>query len=99
MAAGDMSGDLISSAQIMDQEIVCTLQAVWVGATPVGTLSLQLSNDKIIWTDYSGSSTSVNGNGNFAWNIEMAPFQWVRVIYTFTSGTGALAINFSGKGP
>lgn len=98
LAAGDMSGSITSASQVLTQMEVCSIQASWSGSSPVGTLKLQASNDNVIFSDYTGSSQSVSGNGNFLWNIGPVGFNYIRVVYTFTSGTGALKITVSGKG-
>jgi hypothetical protein len=98
MTAGDMSGSLASASQQLTQMAMCAIQASWSGSSPVGSLKLQISNDNTIWSDYTGSDVAVNGNGNFMWNILSTAFPYVRVAYTFTSGTGSLTIKVNGKG-
>lgn len=107
LSAGNMSGNINSPLQRLNQMQIGALQASWSGSTPVGTLKLQISNDdpdvvgtsNVIWTDYTGSSTDVNGNGNFLWNLLSLGFNCVRVVYTRTSGSGSLKITIMGKGP
>lgn len=94
---GDMSGDYISPVQQLTQMAICAIQATWDSA-PVGVLNLQISNDNIIWTDYTCSSTDVNGAGNFLWNLVSIGFQYVRVQYVSTSGSGNLNVTVNGKG-
>lgn len=50
------------------------------------------------WSDYTGSSTVVAGDGNFTWNMVYVGFRWVRLVYTAASGTGTYNATFSGKG-
>lgn len=97
LSGGDMSGNITSNAQQLNQMALSAIQAYWTGS-PVGTLKLQISNDNANWTDYTGSSTSVSGAGNFVWNLVYAGFPWVRVVYTFSSGTGSLSVTVNGKG-
>lgn len=62
------------------------VQAVWTGTTaPVGTLSLNGSNDNITFTPISGSSQAVSGAGSFLW-FGFADYKYVTLTYTRTSG-------------
>lgn len=98
LAAGDMSGSITSGSQQLIQEVLCSIQAVWAGTAPAGTLKLQISNDNSTWVDYTGSSTTVSGDGNFMWNLISVPFRYVRVVYTRVSGIGTLVVTIGGKG-
>ena len=103
---GDMSGNINSPAQQLVQMQIASIQATFSGS-PVGSLKLQITNDdphivgaaNVIWSDYSGSTTAVSGSGNFLWNLLSNGYNFVRVVYTFSSGTGSLNITASGKGP
>lgn len=81
-----------------------SIQLVWTGA-PTGTFKLQCSNDPgipgnstivsqrsniINWTDITGSSQTIASDGNHTWDVQNCGYDWVRVIYTSTSGTGIL---------
>lgn len=53
------------------------------------------------WTNYSGSFSSVSataGTSSFMWNVLYPGYHWVRAVYTASSGTGVMNINFFGKG-
>lgn len=52
----------------------------------------------INWSDYTGSSTTVAGPGNWTWNLVYVGYKWIRVVFTPTSGTGSLTVTFMGKG-
>lgn len=93
-----MSADITSPVQQLTQMAMCAIQASWSGTAEVGSLRLQISNDNIVWSDYSGSGVAVNGDGNFLWNILSTSFQYIRVVYSFTSGVGTLNITVNGKG-
>lgn len=110
MPAGDMSGNLASNGVDVNQIFMFSIQAVFTGA-PVGSLKVQVSNDDVPdapgsnpsanvvnWVDYTGSATAVSGSGNFMWIISNGGYKWVRIAYTFTSGTGSLSLLYSGKG-
>lgn len=98
MSAGDMSGNITSSAQKVDQMYLFAVAAVFTGA-PVGTLSLEWSPDNINWITYTGSAESISASGNFGWLISAVPFEYIRLKYAFVSGTGSLKVIVTGKGP
>jgi hypothetical protein len=106
-----MTGDISSSAFWVPHLDNFAIQAVWTG-TPTGTLKLQCSCDKgsgnvseergapTNWTDIVGSSQSTAGAaGSNVWNVQNAGYRWVRVVFTFGSGTGSLSVTANGKGP
>lgn len=98
LTAGDMSAATVtSSAENFNQAALGGIQAVWTGS-PVGTLILQISNDNVTFSDYTGSSTAVSGAGDFMWNLLDIGYQWIRVKYTRVSGTGSLTVTLSYKG-
>lgn len=110
LSAGDMSGSLNSQPLNLEFAFGYSIQCVFTGA-PVGTLKLQGSNDAppdanpnfinfapTNWTDISGSSTAVAAAGSVLFNAASVYYRYVRVVYTFTSGTGSLSIVGNTKG-
>lgn len=95
--AGDMSGNITSPSQQVTFMINACVQAVYAGS-PTGTLKLQISNDNVNWTDYSGSSQAISAAGSFAYLLADIGYPWLRVVYTFTSGTGTLNVTINAKG-
>lgn len=97
----------------VDQIYGFAIQAVWTG-TSAGTLKLQASSDPAPkssnvstggpyavtnWTDVTNSSTAVvSGGGNFMWNFNGAFYNYVRLVYTNSSGTGAITAEICVKG-
>lgn len=88
-----------------------SVEAVWYqGSTPIGALNLQGSNQVVnsttsvaSWTDLSTSvyngSVAVSGNtGSYLYNVTNVGFRWLRAVYTRTSGSGTIDLNFTGKG-
>src|SRR4051812_6788350 len=82
------------------------IQAVWTG-TPNGTLKLQASCDAPLltsqtsngtsnvtnWTDIADSSVVIAGAaGNYMWNVTVAGYRFVRLVYVNTSSTGVLNV-------
>lgn len=96
---GDMSGDVTSDAQEIKEVKGYAIQAIWsAGSTPVGSTKLQASLDGTNYTDIDGSSISVSGNsGSNFYNIELANYPYVRLVYTRTSGSGTLNVSISAK--
>lgn len=99
-----MTGNINSTAININQIVVFAMQAIWTGS-PVGTLAIQGSNDYVAtaadvvnWSTLSNTQVTVNGAGNFLWNATEMGMYWVRLVYTFTSGSGTLTANFVGKG-
>lgn len=106
-----MTSAFFSHGVDLNQVAFFSIQAVWTGS-PVGKLSIQISNQDVNptinspnqasnvtnWTDYTGSSTDVNGAGDFLWNAHSSGYRWVRVKWIPTSGTGTCNIEYNGKG-
>lgn len=81
-----------------------SIQLIFTGS-PVGSFSLQVSNDAgrisanseanqyagvSNWTDLMGSSQSITASGDHTWVAKGAGYLWVRVVYTRVSGSGTL---------
>lgn len=87
------------------QIVLLSIQLVFTG-TPVGTFSLECSNDEYDsklapqnWTKIAGSAQDVTEAGDHTWNIQDAGYRWIRVVYTADSGTGTLTVaRYNGKG-
>ncbi len=94
---GDMSGDIASSIVPIQTEVMVSFQAIYTGS-PTGTLKIQVSNDQTNWEDYTGSSQSISAAGTFMWDIVNTSVSYIRLFYTFSSGTGVLNVNVFAKG-
>jgi hypothetical protein len=53
-----------------------------------------------IWTDLSGATGNVTNaaSGNALYNAADSGYQWIRVVYTNTTGVGVLNARVNGKG-
>lgn len=74
--------------------------------SPAGSFKLQASNDEgrinasdsanqspiTHWTDIADSSVSVDEAGDCLWQVENVGYNWVRVVWTPTSGAGSLTL-------
>ena len=105
---GDMSGNLTSSAYSMNQVYGWSAQFVFTGA-PVGTLKVQVSDDPgtdtggtppqpTNWTDLANSATAIAAAGDITFNADLAFYNWIRFIYTASSGTGSINGRLNTKG-
>lgn len=111
---GDMSRSTVHSIGMhIDQGVNWSIQAVWTGS-PVGNFIIQVSNDLVAvnpdstgdpsinvvnWTTYTGSTIAAGGSsGSWMWLDKEAGYQWVRLFYTKTSGTGTVSATYNGKG-
>lgn len=110
LSAGDASGNLTSNHGLLAGALGYSIQAIITGS-PVGSLKLQGSNDPVPnssflvptytvtnWTDIADSTEAVTGAGTIMYNVEGVYYNWVRAVYTSTSGTGTLTIQFNSKG-
>ena len=101
---GSMAADVASTPVIIvnypkaTAMINYSIQAVWsAGATPVGSLKLQATNDGTNWVDIACSSTEVTGNtGSVMYAIAAHSYDQVRLYYTWTSGSATLNAYFKG---
>lgn len=111
--ASTVMNTTINSAPVpLYQTWAYAIQVVFTG-TPTGTFSLQGSCDPIPqarieeitptnWSTIINSSIAVSVAGNLMWNVADIAYNYVRVVYTDTSGGTSTAIitaaNFNGKG-
>ena len=94
---GDMSATI--ECDVVDIKFLDRMSAQlhWTG-TPVGVVSVQISNDKLRWTTMP-LTVPVNPAGSeddAIIDIETSA-RYLRIVYTFTSGVGVLNINLFGK--
>jgi hypothetical protein len=99
---GDMSADITSIPTILTNLSMVSYQISWTGATPVGSVIVEASNDysldasgKVLnagtWSEITQTLASITGNsGKGMININSIPAYAIRIKYTFVSGTGTL---------
>jgi len=79
------------------------LDISWSGSSPVGQLFVEVSNnpaaqaDELSASDWReldfGTNIAISGNSdNGLININQVPFNWFRVRYARTSGTGTMTV-------
>lgn len=73
-----------------------SIQSVVKGATASGQLILEVSNDNTEWSEID--LVTVSGPVNWAWAAMKTPdFQYFRMRFVFTAGTGTLTATLRGK--
>lgn len=109
-----MNANLVSTPIQLYQMFGYAIQLVWTG-TPTGTFKLQASADPVPqgppasastmpthWSDIANSNQAVSAAGTYMWNIPDAMYNYVRLVYTDTSGglsTAVITVKiFNGKG-
>lgn len=93
--SGDMSANITGSWIDISNTLGYCIQASWSGS-PVGNIIIQGSLDQSVTKDISTTAAG-GGAGQVFSNNDGIHYPWVRVIYTFTSGSGTLVANISGK--
>ena len=68
-----------------------SVQINFSGANVVGTLVLQASNDSTNWVDIATTSTAVTASASALFSEGSAQWLYLRVKWTYTSGTGNLS--------
>lgn len=107
---GDMSADIVSAVTIIQPMSLASYSYSWTGASPVGVITVQVSNDFSQNLDGSvknagtwntlplSSSTNITGNSDVGFiDIDAQGGHALRTVYTRTSGTGTLTATVSSK--
>lgn len=89
----------------LDEIALLSLQVIFTGS-PVGSFRLQCSGDRYNktnppanWTEVEGSTVAITEAGDITWNFEGVGFNWLKIIYTYTGGSGTLtSAQYNGKG-
>lgn len=99
-AALDVTANQSSGAVPTENVLQCSVVAVLTGTSPTGTLKLQASNDAIFlpnapvnWVDIPSASASVTGTGTWIVPKTEVCYQYVRLVWVKSSGTGTITAN------
>lgn len=99
VTSGDMSGNISSGAQDISSLSNYAVQYTWSGTSPVGAVSVQISNDGVNFDNLS-APVAVSGNsGTKVIKDSESGYKYIRAVYTFTSGVGSLNVILNGKTP
>lgn len=110
ITSGDMSGDITSKVTVIDQLVMLSYLVSWTGASPVGSISVEVSNNYSengqgevrnpgtwVMLPLSGL-TPVSGNSDAGFiDIDANAGYALRLKYTRASGTGTLNVFAMGK--
>ncbi len=107
---GNMTSAITSMVTIITNLSMMSYTYTWAGTSPVGAVSVQVSNDYSLNSDGSvgnsgtwntlplSDSAAVSGNsGSGMIDIDQIGAYAIRTVYTPTSGTGTLQCFFKGK--
>lgn len=108
--SGTMTGNITSLVTIISNMSMMSYEYTWTGTSPVGSISVQVSNDFSLNSNGSvrnagswstlplSASTPVSGNSGTGFiDIDQLGAYAIRTVYTFVSGTGALTATYKGK--
>jgi len=96
ISAGDMSADITSEVVDVRQVYSLVISSVYAGSSPTGDIIVQASVDGTTYHNIDTNSISATGQ-DFV-QLDVVPWQYIRVFWDFSSGTGSLTTKFSGKG-
>ena len=95
-----MGADITSDKLDIDPTDILNFLVAWsAGATPVGTIEIQYSNDNITWRPLNfGSSIAVSGNsGDHDIMVEKCNYKYLRFFYDRSSGNATMNVEVRGK--
>ncbi len=108
--SGAMTGNITSLVTIIKKLSLVSYSYSWTGTSPVGSVSIQVSNDYSQNADGSvrnagtwntlplSAATSISGNtGNGFIDVDASAGYALRTVYTQVSGTGTLTVIVNGK--
>ncbi len=107
---GNMAGSLTSAVTVIQNVSMVGYTISWAGSSPVGTMSVEVSNDYSQNADGTvrnaghwvaltlSGGTSVSGStGTGFIDIDAVSAYAIRLIYTRSSGTGTMQAVINGK--
>lgn len=88
----------INSVAVLTENVLqCSVQFTGTGSV-VGTLKLQASNDKVFspnapvnWNDIPSATVSVSAAGSFLIPKTELCYQYIRAVFTLSSGSGNMS--------
>lgn len=97
------SGNVLSVAVDSRFYINATVQAKFTDGSAAGTLKLQGSNDPTAptnWNDIPSMTSSVTSGATTTTPTTATPlcFQWIRVVFASTGGSGTITANLHANG-
>lgn len=105
ISSADITSNQTSAAIESEYLFQASAHVIMTGSSPVGTVKIQISNDKpgpagnpVNWVDLSGASVAINATGGFLIPKTEICYAWIRFFWTFTSGTGTVTVKMQGLG-
>lgn len=93
LASGiDAGADFVSVPMDLGDFTNYAIQVEFSSATLNGTLILEGSLDKVVWTTVPSSSQAVTSGAAHIWSATTAGYRYVRASWDWTSGTGTSTI-------
>jgi hypothetical protein len=80
-----------SVALNIGDNVNCGIFITISGSDVVGSLKLQASPDNVGWFDIADSTVDVTASADTAYNVTGMHAPYVRVFWTYTSGTGNIS--------
>lgn len=81
-----------SAPLLLNDNDMVFVQALFSGTDVAGTAKIQASADNTTYTDMAGQSQSVASSGSYAWNITDLAAKYMRLVWTYSSGTGNITV-------
>jgi hypothetical protein len=96
----DSSSNLTTAPQEVGDNINCSVQSTFSGTDVAGSLLIEGSNleDPDSFVAISGATDTVASSDPSLVNITNAGYRYIRLAWTYTSGTGNITITFVSKG-
>lgn len=93
----DASVNQTSVSQSINQIFSYSAQAVFTGS-PAGTVSLQASIDNTNFVDIGASDQVISDAGTIIWNVSGANYQYFRIVWVKSGGTGTVVFSCFQRG-
>lgn len=109
VTAQSLGADFTSDPIQIEQYFGYAITAVCTGASADGTIKLQGSVDPaqnplgstptpVTFVDIGGSTGTISGATNVLYNVSNVYYNWVRLVFTRSSGTGSITATINAKG-
>lgn len=97
-SAQSLASSSVSLSKNIDEIRSYCIAAVITGS-PVGSLQVKGSNDNINFGNVPGSqfTMAISAAGTFLLSDTLPAYSYVQLVYTFTSGTGAISASINAK--
>jgi hypothetical protein len=99
VTTGDMSGNISSGPVDISTLSNYSVQFTWSGTSPIGDISVQISNDGINFDNLSSPVSISSNSGTKVIKDSESGYKYIQAVYTFTSGVGSLNVILNGKTP